>query len=155
MYNIELVSFKDLYNFALINLDYKTESFTSSYYNMYLLFHTYQNIKITLANSNIPAAYIFAKNEFNKAEKMKYTHITAISVAPMFRRCGFGTILMDMLTKSSVKNYSFYIDLFVRRSNLQAIGFYKKLGYKVHQVCESYYDGPCEDAFDMRKYLNE
>ncbi|KAE9001147.1 hypothetical protein PR002_g17989 [Phytophthora rubi] len=63
---------------------------------------------------------------------------------------------MDYLENVSVELYDgYFVDLFVRVSNLLAIGMYEKFGYSVYRRVLGYYssadDG--EDAFDMRKAL--
>jgi N-terminal acetyltransferase B complex catalytic subunit len=52
------------------------------------------------------------------------------------------------------------MDLFVRKSNGRAIGFYEKNGYSVFRVVKDYYGDNVsdptaagEDAYDMRKSL--
>ncbi|KAK1929079.1 N-alpha-acetyltransferase 20 [Phytophthora citrophthora] len=83
-------------------------------------------------------------------------HVTAVTVAPEFRRLGLAKKLMDYLENVSVELYDgYFVDLFVRVSNSLAIGMYEKFGYSVYRRVLGYYssadDG--EDAFDMRKAL--
>lgn len=47
---------------------------------------------------------------------------------------------------------AWFVDLFVRTDNVNAIKMYRKLGYSVYRVVKGYYaDGT--DAWDMRKPL--
>ena len=79
-------------------------------------------------------------------------HVTALSVAPAFRRIGLAAKLMSMLEEISEKKKTYFVDLFVRVSNKVAISMYKTLGYVVYRVVLDYYYGdPNEDAYDMRK----
>ncbi|RLN51364.1 hypothetical protein BBJ28_00023215 [Nothophytophthora sp. Chile5] len=83
-------------------------------------------------------------------------HVTAVTVAPEFRRLGLAKKLMDYLGNVSEELYDgYFVDLFVRVSNSPAIGMYEKCGYSVYRRVLGYYsseqDG--EDAFDMRKAL--
>lgn len=87
-----------------------------------------------------------------------HAHITALTVAPEARRLGIGKILTEQLEAAADANDSWFVDLFVRRSNERAITFYKNMGYSVFRVVKDYYGDNAldpskggEDAFDMRK----
>ena len=91
-----------------------------------------------------------------KAEGPKtawHGHVTAVTVAPEYRRLGLAHSMMDYLEKVSTDLYDgYFVDLFVRVSNALAINMYKKFGYSVYRRVLGYYSGE-EDAFDMRKAL--
>ena len=53
---------------------------------------------------------------------------------------------------SACRHDGYFVDLFVRVSNVVAIGMYKKFGYSVYRTVLNYYSGE-EDAFDMRKAM--
>ena len=77
-------------------------------------------------------------------------HVTAVTVAPEFRRLGLAKKLMDYLENVSVELYDgYYVDLFVRVSNSLAIKMYEKFGYTVYRRVLGYYsrDEDGEDAF--------
>lgn len=81
-------------------------------------------------------------------------HVTALTVAPEYRRSGVAAKLMKGLEQVSEKKDAYFVDLFVRVSNRIAVDFYKRLGYSVYRRVLEYYSGdPDEDAFDMRKAL--
>jgi len=82
-------------------------------------------------------------------------HVTAVTVAPEFRRLGLGRKLMSVLEDVSEKVYNaYFVDLYVRNSNQVAIGMYKRFGYSIYRRVLKYYSaGPEEDAFDMRRAL--
>lgn len=87
-----------------------------------------------------------------------HAHITALTVAPEARRLGIGRILSEQLEVAADANEAWFVDLFVRRSNERAIGFYRSMGYSVYRVVKDYYGDHAtdptkhgEDAFDMRK----
>lgn len=90
-----------------------------------------------------------------------HAHITALTVAPEARRLGIGKILCEQLEAAADANDAWFVDLFVRRSNHRAIGFYQGLGYSVFRVVKDYYADHAtdtsqvggEDAFDMRKAM--
>jgi len=70
-------------------------------------------------------------------KKNWHGHVTAITVAPYFRRQGLARALMNFLEKVSEEIHdSYYVDLFVRSSNTVAINMYKKLGYDVYQTVD-------------------
>jgi N-terminal acetyltransferase B complex catalytic subunit len=89
-----------------------------------------------------------------------HAHITALTVAPEARRLGIGRILTEQLEAAANNCDAWFMDLFVRRSNQEAIEFYKSMGYSVYRVVEGYYGDNTsdptlnqEDAFDMRKSM--
>jgi len=88
-------------------------------------------------------------------------HVTALTVAPEYRRLHLGRTMMDLLERISDQVYhGFFVDLYVRYSNHKAIGMYEGLGYSVYRRVREYYGsiGPGgvedEDAYDMRKPLS-
>ena len=79
-------------------------------------------------------------------------HVSAVTVAPQFRRQGLATALMDYLEDVTDKIHNaFFVDLFVRPSNKVAVKMYENLGYIVFRTVEGYYND--EDAYDMRKAM--
>ncbi|EFA86228.1 N-acetyltransferase [Heterostelium album PN500] len=91
-----------------------------------------------------------------KAEGEKenwHGHVTAVTVAPEYRRIGLADRLMNTLEEVSEKVHdAYFVDLFVRKSNTLAINMYTKFGYTVYRTVLGYYSGE-EDALDMRKAL--
>ncbi|KAL6121285.1 naa20 [Nucleospora cyclopteri] len=75
--------------------------------------------------------------------------MNALSVSPFCRRLGIGDFLVQLLIKES-GNCDF-IKLFVRKSNVNAIEFYRKKGFKVYRSILDYYSSPNEDAYEMIK----
>jgi N-terminal acetyltransferase B complex catalytic subunit len=81
-----------------------------------------------------------------------HSHVTAVSCAPKHRRLGLAGRLMSALEEISEMKKCFFVDLFVRASNVVAISFYNLLGYIVYRQVLHYYSGETdEDAYDMRK----
>lgn len=74
-------------------------------------------------------------------------HITALSVAPEYRRIGIATKLIGHVEKVSEEGNMYYVDLFVRQSNTQAIKMYEKQGYSIYRRIIGYYSSPKEDAY--------
>jgi N-terminal acetyltransferase B complex catalytic subunit len=81
-------------------------------------------------------------------------HVSALTVAPEYRRLGLAKTLMDYFEKVCIQYDTFFVDLFVRKSNSLAIGMYEKFGYSTYRRVIGYYSGELpEDALDMRKAL--
>lgn len=85
-------------------------------------------------------------------------HVSAVTVAPEYRRLGLAKTLMDHFERISIDTYNaYFVDLFVRASNHLAIQMYEKFGYSTYRRVIGYYSGyadePPEDALDMRKAL--
>lgn len=65
---------------------------------------------------------------------------------------------MDYLEEVTYKRHNgWFVDLFVRPSNVIAVNMYKGLGYIVYRTVLGYYSGgsdsTTEDAYDMRKAM--
>lgn len=84
-------------------------------------------------------------------------HVTAVTVAPEYRRLSLAKKMMRSLETVSEDQYNaYFVDLFVRSSNYLAINMYKSFGYVVYRRVKDYYSsskGADEDAFDMRRPL--
>lgn len=99
--------------------------------------------------------YIMGKAEGSVQQEEWHGHVTAVTVAPEYRRLGLAAKLISNLEEISEKKDAFFVDLFVRMSNNVAVDMYKQLGYVIYRRVLEYYSGdPDEDAFDMRKALS-
>ena len=89
-------------------------------------------------------------------DKRWHGHVSAVTVAPAYRRLGLAKTLMDDLESTCENVYhTYFVDLFVRASNPLAITMYEKFGYSSCQRVLGYYSGEDpEDALDMRKALS-
>ncbi|KAA3677317.1 N-terminal acetyltransferase B complex catalytic subunit [Paragonimus westermani] len=98
--------------------------------------------------------YMMAKSEGQGTDW--HGHVTALSVAPEYRRLGLATQLMLELEETSERKRCYYVDLFVRASNKLGLEIYTKLGYIIYRRVLNYYWSSIEDedAFDMRKALS-
>jgi N-terminal acetyltransferase B complex catalytic subunit len=74
-------------------------------------------------------------------------HVTVLTVAPAYRRLGIAAKLMDGLESVSTAGDMFFVDLFVRVSNVAAIKMYERRGYTVYRRVLDYYSEPAEDAY--------
>ena len=79
--------------------------------------------------------------------------MTAVTVAPEARRLGLATELMGQLEHATEAHKGYFVDLFVRKSNKNALGMYNRLGYVTYRRVLQYYDNN-EDALDMRKSMS-
>ena len=88
-------------------------------------------------------------------DKDWHGHVTALTVAPDYRRLGIGQQLMNHLESVSEKGEMYFVDLFVRHSNTKACQMYQKMGYSTYRTITGYYTGTNpENALDMRKPLS-
>jgi len=145
----------DLFRFNNVNLDYLTETYHQGFYLEYLStwpeYFLFQE-----APDGRLMGYVMGKVE-GEGERW-HGHVTAVTVAPEFRRLGLAKTLMANLEEISEKTHNaYFVDLFVRSSNALAIAMYEKMGYIKHSRVIDYYSGSAntepEDAFDMHKAL--
>lgn len=68
-------------------------------------------------------------------------HVTALTVSPLFRRLGVAERLMQLLEEVSDRKNAYFVDLFVRPSNVLAVSMYKKRDYVVYRTILDYYSG--------------
>ncbi|KAJ3081793.1 acyl-CoA N-acyltransferase [Rhizoclosmatium globosum] len=143
----------DLFKFNNINLDPLTETYNISFYLGYLA-QWPDYFVMAESCSGASMGYIMGKAEGDG--ELWHGHVTALTVAPEYRRMNLAKRLMDVLENVSEKVYNtYFVDLFVRASNSVAIGMYKGFGYTIYRTVLGYYSGPSdnENAYDMRKAL--
>ena len=160
MATIRAFNMFDCLKFNSINLDLLTETFYTSFYGQYL--SKWSEYCVIAENSvGTLQGYLLGKVEGDKENdeaKNWHGHVSAVTVAPQFRRQGLARSLMDYLEEVTIKRHNgFFVDLFVRPSNEVAINMYKQLGYIVYRTVLGYYSGGAdigdEDAYDMRKAM--
>mmetsp|Transcript_4032 Transcript_4032/g.8108 ORF Transcript_4032/g.8108 Transcript_4032/m.8108 type:complete len:177 (-) Transcript_4032:28-558(-) len=143
----------DLLTFNNVNLDGLTETYNIGFYLEYLSrWPEYFEAAIS-SNKNTMMGYCMGKSE--GSEELWHGHVTAVTVAPEYRRQGLARTLMASLESTSTYLYNAnFVDLFVRSSNNRAIDMYTKFGYTVYRRVLGYYSGVApEDGLDMRKAL--
>lgn len=79
-------------------------------------------------------------------------HVTAVTVAPDFRRLGLAKTMMDELERVTNSVYrGYFVDLYVRVSNEIAVRMYEGMGYTVYRRVVEYYSAGLgeieEDAY--------
>eukprot|EP00555_Chaetoceros_dichaeta_P007751 CAMPEP_0198259464 /NCGR_PEP_ID=MMETSP1447-20131203/8651_1 /TAXON_ID=420782 /ORGANISM="Chaetoceros dichaeta, Strain CCMP1751" /LENGTH=180 /DNA_ID=CAMNT_0043946857 /DNA_START=119 /DNA_END=664 /DNA_ORIENTATION=+ len=155
----------DLFKFNNINLDVLTETYNMPFYLSYmskwpeafLVAEAPQPHMDSSSSSSPPSClmgYMIGKSE--GTNKCWHGHVSAVTVAPTYRRLGLAKTLMDDVERLSANVYNgFFVDLFVRASNRLAIEMYEKFGYVKYRRVLGYYCSAevSEDAWDMRKAL--
>ncbi|CAH1790971.1 unnamed protein product [Owenia fusiformis] len=143
----------DMFKFNSVNLDRLTETYGLPFYMQYLA-RWPEFFQVAESPTGQIMGYIMGKAEGTKENW--HGHVTALTVAPEYRRLGLAARLMKNLEETSDKKKCYFVDLFVRVSNTVAIAMYERLGYTVYRRVIEYYSGEVdEDAFDMRKALSQ
>ncbi|KXS18569.1 acyl-CoA N-acyltransferase [Gonapodya prolifera JEL478] len=145
----------DLFRFNNVNLDPLTETYNVGFYLGYLA-RWPEYCHVAESSSGTIMGYILGKVEGER--KLWHGHVTAVTVAPEYRRLGMAERMMGILEEVSERIHdAYFVDLFVRASNSVAINMYRKFGYSVYRRVLGYYTGQGgegdEDAFDMRKAM--
>eukprot|EP00899_Mesostigma_viride_P024582 jgi/Mesvir1/5308/Mv15404-RA.1 len=150
MTTIRRFTCNDLFDFNNVNLDILTETYNLAFYMQYLA--TWPDYFLVAKGPGKQCmGYIMGKAE-GLGENW-HGHVTAVTVAPDFRRQQLARTLMNLLEEITEKRYNgYFVDLFVRVSNAVAIAMYTQFGYSVYRRVLGYYSGD-EDAFDMRKAM--
>ncbi|VDK47855.1 unnamed protein product [Anisakis simplex] len=134
------------------NLDPLTETYGFNFYLQYLINHPEYFQVCQHPNGEI-MGYVMGKAEGERENW--HGHVTAVTVAPAYRRLRLAARMMKTLESISEMKKCYFVDLFVRVSNTVAISMYTALGYVVYRRIIDYYSGENEeDAFDMRKALS-
>lgn len=140
----------DLFTFNAPNLDVLTETYHNQFYLQYLAKWP-EYCQVAEGPGGQTMGYILGKAE--GLRENWHGHVTAVTVAPEFRRQQLAQKLMTYLEEVTHKTHDgYFVDLFVRVSNSVAIGMYEKFGYSVFRRVIGYYSKG-EDAFDMRKAM--
>ncbi|KAL0485708.1 Naa20 [Acrasis kona] len=145
----------DLFRFNNVNLDHYTETYNLNFYFQYLANWPEYFLKTETPHDSTVMGYIMGKIETAPQDTKRakwHGHVTALTVGPDYRRLGLAKNMMDLLEDITDEMHKgFFVDLFVRCSNVVAISMYEKLGYKVYRRINRYYTD--EDGFDMRKSM--
>lgn len=153
MTTIRQFQMNDLLKFNNVNLDVLTETYNMGFYLSYLA-QWPESCLIAKSPTKI-MGYVIAKAEGE--QKLWHGHVSAVTVAPEYRRLGLAKHLMETFEGVCENHYhNFFVDLFVRASNTLAISMYEKFGYSCYRRVLHYYSDPFfrEDALDMRKSLS-
>ncbi|GAX73972.1 hypothetical protein CEUSTIGMA_g1422.t1 [Chlamydomonas eustigma] len=150
MTTIRRFTCNDLFNYNNVNLDILTETYNLNFYLTYLATWP-EYCQIAVGPGDQVMGYILGKAEGKG--RLWHGHVTAVTVAPDFRRQHLAQKLMRLLEDVTEKVHNgYFVDLFVRKSNGVAIGMYEKFGYIKYREVIGYYSGD-ENAYDMRKAM--
>src|SRR5260370_4938739 len=85
----------------------------------------------------LPPTTVIGKAEGRDTEW--HGHITAVTVAPEYRRLSLAGNLCKLLEQTSEDPYKgFFVDLYVRRSNDVTVRLYQRMGYSVYRCVKDY-----------------
>ena len=151
-------SSRDLLKYNLVNTDALTETYGLSFYLSYLAHWPEYFVASETVDGEL-SGYIMGKSEGEGC--LFHGHVTAVTVAPPFRRQKIANKLMEKLERVTEDFHdAYFVDLFVRASNENAIRMYEKMGYGPYRRVIGYYgnntaldDDGGEDALDMRKAM--
>ncbi|MBA0795677.1 hypothetical protein Gohar_006521 [Gossypium harknessii] len=162
----------DLLRFASVNLDHLTETVIGiTFYRSRSRFDLNRDMLLTgndvlglVHLALIPLKLVAVMGKVEGQGESWHGHVTAVTVAPEYRRQQLAKKLMNLLEDISDKiDKAYFVDLFVRASNTPAIKMYEKviilelsildLGYVIYRRVLRYYSGE-EDGLDMRKALS-
>jgi N-terminal acetyltransferase B complex catalytic subunit len=127
MTTLRQFTMNDLLKFNNINLDVLTETYNMSFYMVYMS-RWPEFFKIAEAPNGGLMGYVLGKAEGEA--NLWHGHVSAVTVAPSYRRLGLAKTLMDDFENLCIHTYNaYFVDLFVRKSNKLAQGMYEKFGY--------------------------
>ncbi|RMZ81190.1 hypothetical protein DV737_g2673, partial [Chaetothyriales sp. CBS 132003] len=164
---IRRVQPSDLYRLNLCNLDPYTENYDLSFYMTYLM--KWPSLFQCIEEHGNIVGYIIGKVESSPPQLQAsphylpwHGHITALTIAPDYRRLGYGKLLTEALETACNQQNAWFVDLFVRESNKGAIKMYESMGYSTFRIVVDYYQDNLVDpnsstgerALDMRKSLD-
>mmetsp|Transcript_21919 Transcript_21919/g.60938 ORF Transcript_21919/g.60938 Transcript_21919/m.60938 type:complete len:114 (+) Transcript_21919:73-414(+) len=102
----------DLLKFNNINLDVLTETYNGSFYMAYLCRWPESFLVAESPNQEL-MGYVLGKAEGD--DKLWHGHVSAVTVAPKYRRLGLAKTLMQYFEDVSIHTYNaYFVDLFVR-----------------------------------------
>lgn len=105
----------DLFRFNNVNLDILTETFNMPFYLQYMSKWP-ELFTVAEAPDNSIMGYMLGKSE--GSDSLWHGHVSAVTVAPLYRRLGLANTLMKDLEDTSANVYNaYFVDLFVRASN--------------------------------------
>ncbi|MCJ1287108.1 N-terminal acetyltransferase [Xylographa opegraphella] len=131
----------DLLRMSLCNLDPLTENYDVHFYIEYMA--RWPSLFTIAENSDGQiVGYIMGKVEedpayfsFSEHYLPWHGHVTALTVAPQYRRLGIAKLLTEAFERACDNQNAWFVDLFVRASNDRAITMYRKMGVRIAILC--------------------
>lgn len=97
------------------------------------LFREGSGLGFILFNELLPAGYIMLRSLSREAEVLSF------GVIPLFRRKGFGMILIQEAERFIISNKKSQLMLEVSINNFTALSFYRSAGFKEIKILKNYY----------------
>ncbi len=147
MYSVLIRSFDPRDSSDIMRIDAESFNTTNPTYDLFI-YLTYGNDILVADIGGMVVGYIVLSYKEEEAK------IMSLAVKREFRRKGIGKILLKEAIKKAKQNSKKRMLLEVRISNTPAQNLYKKFGFEIAGVLESYYfDG--ESAYLMCLDLNK
>ena len=126
----------DLFAYNDVNVDALTETYGLAFYLQYLATWPEYFSAATSTFGDV-CGYVMGKCEGEG--ELFHGHVSAVTVAPGYRRQGLAkTLMRELELVTETAHDAYFVDLFVRVSNALAIGMYEKFGYTVYRRCLLY-----------------
>lgn len=144
---------QDLLHMNITNLDPLTENYNIDFYLQYLskwpsLFTVVEDQYGNITGYSKPPIFHPAEwpeliicvvmgkveedppwRQFTEHYLLWHGHVTALTVAPQYRRLGLAQTLTKALERGCEEENAWFVDLFVREGNKTAVGLYEGIGY--------------------------
>jgi ribosomal-protein-alanine N-acetyltransferase len=130
-------------------MEIEQASFTSPWSELSFLNEMYNTdslSKVALVENKV-VGYICTRYVLNEG------HLLNLAVHHDFRRRGIATELMNNVLEEFKEQGCTLLYLEVRVSNLDAIKFYERFGFKIASFRRKYYSSPTEDGALMMRWL--
>ncbi|KAF2864151.1 N-acetyltransferase complex ARD1 subunit [Piedraia hortae CBS 480.64] len=153
--DIKELESRDIPEVQQTNVTNLPENYFCKYYMYHVLSWPQLSYVAKTSDKGKVVGYVLAKMEEEPKDGVPHGHITSLSVMRTHRRLGLAEKLMRQSQRAMRETFNaHYVSLHVRVSNVAALALYKdRLGFRVVTIESRYYaDG--EDAYSMRKDLD-
>ena len=145
MYKLRPFDPNDMFTIIRLASETLTEQYNPSIFNYF--YETFpQGLWVAEYNHKIVGFIVGLKTDEKTAK------ILMLSVVKHVRRKKIGTNLLNQLLKELKEENISYVELEVSKSNLKAISFYQKHGFKIKEILQGFYQNG-EDAYLMHKNI--
>ena len=130
-------------------MEIEQASFTSPWSELSFLNEMFNadSLSKTALYDNKVVGYICTRHVLNEG------HIMNLAVHVDFRRRGIATELMNTVLEELKRKGCTLLHLEVRVSNVDAIKFYERFGFKIARYRKKYYSSPIENGALMMRWL--
>ncbi|EDV58712.1 N-alpha-acetyltransferase 20 [Drosophila erecta] len=158
MTSSRLFVLEDMFQFNHIVMDPLVEVYTLPFLIPRILEHP-ELVLAADAPDNRLIAFILGTREdatesygAGKPVSWSHGHVSALAVAHDYRKQGLATRLLTTVRDMMDREKDFYVDLFVREKNTNAIGLYESLGYVKYSWMPQFYAD--DHGYEMRLPLS-